>query len=52
MKNQAALTSGYLSRDQTIDSNPLRSINKEVLFSEKKPSTGNTHQKDVINSVQ
>ena len=31
------MTSGYLSRDQTLDSNPMRSLNKEVL-SEKKQS--------------
>ena len=44
MQQQVALTSGYLSRDQTIDSNsnPLRSsLNKEV-FSEKKSQSKDT----------
>ena len=44
MKKQAALTSGYLSRDQTLDSNPMRSLNKEVL-SEKKSGVSS---KDVM----
>lgn len=44
MQQQVALTSGYLSRDQTIDSNsnPLRnSLTKEV-FSEKKSNSKDT----------
>ena len=39
MQQQAALTSGYLSRDQTLDSNPLRSLSKDVM-SEKKHAAG------------
>ena len=46
MKQQAALTSGYLSKDQTIDSNPLRSLNNnKEIFSEKKSGVS---AKDVI----
>ena len=44
MQQQVAMTSGYLSRDQTIDSNsnPLRnSLTKEV-FSEKKSNSKDT----------
>ena len=35
VQNQAALTSGYLSIDRTLDSNPLRSLNKDVMSDKK-----------------
>lgn len=35
MQQQAALTSGYLSRDQTLDSNPLRSLSKDIVIEKK-----------------
>jgi hypothetical protein len=35
MQQQAALTSGYLSRDQTLDSNPLRSLSKDIAIEKK-----------------
>lgn len=41
-QQQNALKQGYLSRDQTIDSNPLRSLQDEedLVLSEKKNATG------------
>jgi hypothetical protein len=44
MQQQAALTSGYLSRDQTLDSNPHRSLSKDVTSDKKYVPIGTQSQ--------